>query len=379
MEPRQRLEEAERIVVKIGSAVFLREGVRVDRPAFASLVEGLDGLLRDDRSIFVVSSGAVAMGRQWLGEQARPTREIPQLQAFAATGQSRLMEMWETEFSHYNRKVAQILFSRDDLSERNRYLNARRTLERLERFGTVPVINENDTVATEELRFGDNDELAAMTAGLVGADALVLLSDVEGLKEVVEGPDGRREYGATVETIAIDDPRVDEWAGPSDSNVGTGGMLSKVRSARIAARSGIPTAVAPGKRPGVLGELVAGQPVGTVFEPGEQEGVAGRKVWLGSGAMASGTVVCDDGARAAICDEGASLLPSGVVSVEGDFDEGEVIELVDESGQRFGRGSSVYSAEDLRQIAGVHSSDIESVLGFKVLDEAVHRDHLIVL
>lgn len=376
---RQKLVQTRRAVVKIGSAIFLKESGRIDRPAFASLVEGIDDLMRRGWKVTVVSSGAVAMGRQWLGEVDTPTREIPKLQALAAMGQSRLMKMYEAEFLHYDRKVAQILFSRGDLSDRGRYLNARRTLQRLESLGAVPVINENDTVATEELRFGDNDELAAMTAGLVGADTLVLLSDVEGLKRVREGRDGERLYGETVPAIDVDDPRIDEWAGPSDSHVGTGGMISKVRAARGAARSGAVTVVAPGKRAGVLSAIASGEAVGTVFTPGDEASVGGRKVWLGGGAIARGEVVCDAGARDAIRQQGASLLPSGIAEVKGEFDEGEVVELVDEEGISFGRGLSVYSAEDLRAVAGAHSSEIESILGFTILDEAVHRDNLVVL
>ena len=378
MDARRRLEEAGRIVVKIGSAVFLREGGQVDRPAFASLVEGLDSLRCDGRTVTVVSSGAVAMGHQWLGDDADSTREIPRLQAYAAMGQSRLMEMYETEFSHYGRKVAQILFSRDDLSSRSRYLNARRTLGQLEEFGAVPVINEHDTVATEELRFGDNDELAAMTSGLVDADVLILLSDVEGLKQVEEDSEGTRRYGKRVPVIDVDDPRVDEWAGPSDTGVGTGGMISKVRAARVAARSGVVTVIAPGKRRNVLQQIVGGRDVGTVFDPGGDDGIAGRKLWLGSGARARGSIVCDEGACTAICRRGASLLPSGILEVEGDFDEGQVVDLVDRDGEAVGRGLSVYSAEDLTAIAGAQSSEIEAILGFKVLDAAVHRDNLLV-
>ncbi len=379
MDVRSQLADAKRVVVKIGSAVFVKDGNRVDRPAFASLVEGLDAVLRDGRAVVVVSSGAVAMGRQCAGEQADDSRDIPRLQALAAMGQSRLMEMWETEFSHYDRKVAQILFSRGDLSERTRYLNARRTIGKLENLGAVPVINENDTVATEELRFGDNDELAAMTAGLVGADALVLLSDVEGFKEVTIDAAGNREYGRTFDVIAVDDPRVDEFAGPSEDNLGTGGMVSKVRAARIAARSGVITAIAPGKQPRVLQRLVVGESVGTVFDPADAEQVAGRKVWLGSGAIAQGEIRCDRGAREAIQKRGASLLPSGILEVNGQFEEGEVVELVDQQGELFGRGLSVYRADDLRQIAGCQSDAIEAKLGFKLLDEAVHRDDLVVL
>lgn len=379
MDSRERLKNTRRAVVKIGSAVFMKSNGSVDRPAFACFVEGLDDLIRRGWAVTVVSSGAVAMGRQRLGRAGRPSREIPRLQAYAALGQSRLMEMYEAEFSHYGHEVAQVLFSRGDLSDRRRYLNARNTLAMIEELGAVAIINENDTVATEELRFGDNDELAAMTAGLVGAQTLILLSDVEGLKEVIETDDGERRFGEKVDSIGVDDPRVDRWAGPSTSGVGTGGMISKVRAARIASRTGSPTVIAPGKMRGVLQQIADGKVVGTLFEPGATRYAAGRKVWLGSGAIPRGKIVCDEGARRAVEQSGASLLPSGIVSMEGDFEEGEVVDVVDESGEVFARGLSVYNSEDLRSIAGQQSADIESILGFKILDAAIHRDNLIVL
>ena len=379
MNPRVRLEQTRHVVVKIGSAVFFKEGRHVDRPAFACLIEGIDDLIRRGWGVTVVSSGAVAMGRQRLNTSAGEDRDIPMLQAYAAMGQSRLMEMYEAEFSHYGHQVAQILFSRDDLSERRRYLNARRTLSRLATFGAVPVINENDTVATDELRFGDNDELAAMTVGLVGAQTLILLSDVNGLKRAYTDEEGERRLGEKIDEINVDDPRIDQWAGPSENGVGRGGMISKVRAARIAARAGAVTVIARGKEPGILAKIASGQPVGTLFEPGAERAVAGRKVWLGSGAMIQGTIVCDGGARRAIMEQGASLLPSGITDVRGNFEDGEVVAIADAQGSVFARGLSVYGAEQLREIAGAHSSDIESILGFKILDEAVHRDNLLVL
>lgn len=379
IELRRRLKNTSHAVVKIGSAVFLKEGIRVDRPAFAGLVEGVDTLIRKGWKVTIVSSGAVAMGCQRLGGTEDSTREIPRLQALAAMGQSRLMEMYETEFSHYDREVAQVLFSRGDLSDRGRYLNARRTLEMLHDFGAVAVINENDTVATEELRFGDNDELAAMTAGLLGADTLILLSDVEGLKSATIDADGTRVLGEKIDAIDVDDPRIDQWAGPSTTGVGTGGMISKVRAARVAARLGTLTVIAPGKRPGVLQELAAGRNVGTLFDPGNEEVTGGRKTWLGGGAMARGEIVCDDGARRAVVNGGASLLPSGIVTVRGTFEEGGIVDLVDEEGDPFARGVAVYGSEDLRAIAGEQSSKIEAILGFRIVDEAVHRDNLVLL
>ena len=378
MNDRERVKKSRRVVVKIGSAVFLRGHRAVDRPAFASLVEGIDGLIQQGWSVTVVSSGAVAMGKEWLGELAQSRREIPLLQAYAALGQARLMKMYEDEFAHYGRKVAQVLFSRGDLSDRRRYLNARQTLATLEELGAVAVINENDTVATEELRFGDNDQLAAMTAGLVGAEVLVLLSDVEGLKEVEIDEGGGRRFGEKVDTISVEDPRLDLWAGPSASGVGTGGMISKVKAARLAARMGSVTIIAPGKKAGVLQRIALGEEVGTLFYPGEGRSVGGKKVWLGSGAMARGRIRCDQGARRAVVERGASLLPSGILAVEGEFPDGEVVELVDEQGESFARGISVYSSEDLAAIAGHQSEEIERILGFTVLDAAVHRDNLLV-
>lgn len=368
-----------RAVIKIGSAVFLKDRVQVDRPAFASLVEGVDALIRRGWAVTLVSSGAVAMGRQWLGTRDLESREIPRLQAYAALGQSRLMEMYEAEFGHYGQKVAQILFTRGDLSDRSRYLNARHTLATLEELGAIPVINENDTVATEELRFGDNDELAAMTTGLVGAQALILLSDIQGLRRAEVGSDGKRRLGELISSISVDDPRLDEWAGPSITGVGTGGMISKVRAARTAARMGAATVIVPGKERGILQRLADGENVGTFFDPGEYRPTHGKKVWLGTGALARGMILCDAGAQRAVKEGGASLLPSGIVAVRGEFNEGEVVEIADEAGKVFARGLAVYSAEELRAIAGHHSDEIEAILDYKVLDAAIHRDNLLVL
>lgn len=379
MTDRGNLSAARHWIVKIGSSVFLRDEQNVDRPTFASLVGEVDALVRAGHRVTIVSSGAVALGREHLGwSDARGASDITDLQALAALGQSRLVQMYENELAHYDRKVAQILFSRADLDDRERFLNARRALERLHRFGAIPVINENDSVATEELRFGDNDRLAAMTCGVEQADLLVLLSDVEGIMEVEERG-GEQTFGDRISEITVDDPNLDEVAGPTGSSVGTGGMVSKVVAARIAARVGAPTIVGPGKRRGVLESLRAGENVGTLIDPGDQEELEGKKVWLGAGARAVGTVVCDEGARRAILEEGASLLPSGIVRVEGDFGEGGVVELRDPDRALLARGIAVYGSEDLRQIAGHHSDEIPEILGHRVLDCAVHRDSLVLL
>lgn len=379
MTDRGDLSEARHWIVKIGSSVFLRDEQNVDRPTFTSLVREVDALLRAGHRVTIVSSGAVALGREHLGwSGARGASDITDLQALAALGQSRLVQMYENELAHYDRKVAQLLFSRADLDDRERFLNARRALERLHRFGAIPVINENDSVATEELRFGDNDRLAAMTCGVEQADLLVLLSDVEGILEVEERS-GEQKFGDRISEISVDDPNLDEVAGPTDSTVGTGGMVSKVVAARIAARVGAPTVVGPGKQLGVLESLRAGENVGTLIDPGDREELEGKKVWLGAGARAVGTVVCDAGARRAILEEGASLLPSGIVRIEGDFGEGGVVELRDVDGGLLARGIAVYGSEELRQIAGHQSDEIPEILGHRILDCAVHRDSLVLL
>jgi len=380
MTQRMDLSQARHWIVKIGSSVFLRDERHVDRPTFAGLVRDVDALLRGGHRVTIVSSGAVALGRERLGwPEVDGDSDITDQQALAALGQSRLVQMYESELSHYDRKVAQILFSRADLDDRERFLNARRALQRVHQFGAVPIINENDSVATEELRFGDNDRLAAMTCGVEQADVLVLLSDVDGIYDVEETDQGERVFGDRLSAIGVSDPKLDEIAGPSDSDVGTGGMVSKVIAARIAARMRAPTVVAPGKRSGILTRLEAGEDLGTSIAPGDREELAGKKVWLGASARAVGTIYCDRGAREAVVERGASLLPSGITEIEGEFGEGSVVELRDENGELFARGVAVYGADDLQRIAGRQSELIDEILGYRIFDCAVHRDSLVLL
>ncbi|AWV88362.1 glutamate 5-kinase [Bradymonas sediminis] len=376
---RSAIAEAEHWVVKLGSAVFLGDSRQLDRPVFTALIEDISKLLRRGKRVTLVSSGAVALGREHLGWPEDGGASIPCLQAYAAVGQSRLMQLYADEFVHHGHKIAQILFSRADLDARRRFLNARMTLERLHQMGVVPIINENDTVATEELRFGDNDRLAAMTCGVVHADMLVILSDVEGIFEVEQASDGSRKFGERIAQIEADDPHLMEIAGPSISGVGTGGMTSKVQAAQIAARMGVPTVIARGKRRGVLGEIADQKDVGTLIGADRDAGLAGKKVWLGTGARPVGRLLCDAGAVRALRERGASLLPSGVLSVEGAFDEGAVVELSDEHGVAFARGISVYGSSDIERIAGHHSDEIVGRLGFRILDTIVHRDGLVMI
>lgn len=375
---RERVVRAQHWVIKLGSNVLLREAMQLDRPTFASLIQGMDALIKRGHRVTVVSSGAVALGRQALGGLARP-KSIPKLQALAALGQSRLIQLYEREFGFYGRDVAQLLLSRYDLDDRHRYLNARHALQAVHEYGAIPIINENDSVATEELRFGDNDQLAAMTCGLAQAELLVILSDVDGVYEV-DDSSGQRRFTTRISQIEAMSPHLDEIAGPSASSVGTGGMVTKIVASRIASRFGVPTVIAPGKRAGVLEALAQGQDVGTLLLPSSSvSAVAGKKVWLGAGAVAVGELWLDAGAVRALKERGASLLSSGLRKVVGEFDEGAVVDLMGPDGQAFARGVCVYPARDLRLLCGVKSDQIEAVLGYKIIDEVIHRDDLVVL
>ncbi len=374
---------ARTLVVKVGSAVLVGGAQGLERGAFCRLVEMLAGLLSVGHRVVLVTSGAVAMGRRKLGILTKPRGEagIPVLQALAALGQSQLIQHYESEFAHYGYHVAQLLLTRDDFHHRRRFLNARLALEAVHRLGAVPVINENDTVATDEIKVGDNDQLAALVATLIGADRVVLLSDIDGLYDADprSNPEARR-----LPVVRAFDPGLDPMVGDTHGGaaaVGTGGMRTKLLAARIAARSGIPLIVAPGRRPGVLPEVLQGtSATGTLFvpEPGVDRLVS-REAWIGLGARAQGRLWCDDGARRAVLERGASLLPSGVLRVEGDFSEGDVVELVNGAGVAFARGLAISEADAVRRIAGAQSAQIEALLGYHVLDAVVHRDNLVLL
>jgi glutamate 5-kinase len=376
---REQLKQITHWVIKLGSNVLLDAHGGLDRVAFVSLVKEINTLIDEGCEVTVVSSGAVALGRARLGHPPDLKRDIPTLQALAALGQPHLLKLYEEEFGHYGRHTAQMLLTRSDLDNRARYVNARRALERVRSLGAVPIINENDTVATEELRFGDNDQLAAMACGVEGAQVLVILSDVDGIFEVEHRTDGARHFTSRISHMDADAARLDEIAGPSISGVGTGGMMTKVKAARIAARFGVSTVVAPGKRVGVLGAIRRGEDVGTLLMAGERDGEAfkGRKVWLSAGAVPVGEVWCDVGAELAMRERGASLLPRGITRVDGEFHEGDVIACVSTSGERFAVGLAVYGADAMRELVGAHTEEIEARLGYHVLDCVMHRDNMV--
>ncbi|ABF87554.1 glutamate 5-kinase [Myxococcus xanthus DK 1622] len=370
---RTALRSARRVVVKIGTNALTNATGRFNRQHFDALGQDLLWAAQG-RELVVVSSGAIALGVERLGLPSRP-RDIPGKQACAAVGQSRLVQAYEEAFAAHGKAVAQVLLTHEDVQERRRYLNVKHTLERLLTAGVVPVINENDTVSVDELKFGDNDTLAGLVAGVVDADALVLLSDVEGLYT----GDPRRDAGAELlATVMQVTPEVLALATGTSSGVGTGGMSTKVRAAARASDSGIHCVITSGAVPGRLRAVLEGADVGTHFEPTGSRRSA-RAAWIAHALRARGTLTVDAGAREAIVTGKRSLLPSGVRGVEGDFGRGDPVDLVDAEGAVFARGLAAYDANELRRIAGHRTADIEAVLGYRYLDEAVHRDDLAVL
>ena len=359
------LADVKRLVVKVGSRLLAespaaRPAILADDIAHLRATRGID--------IVVVSSGAIALGNRVLGHTRRPT-ELPALQAAAAVGQGKLLQQWDHAFSAHGLHIGQLLLTHDDIADRKRFLNARHTLQALLRAGAVPVINENDSVAIEEIKYGDNDLLAALVCNLVSADALIVLTDVDGLA----GADGRRiSLVRDIEREAV--PMVRPASG---DGVGSGGMGSKIKAAKAACQSGVITVVAPGRRAHVLSEVLGGTDVGTLFQPADAR-LSSRKHWIAYAGKPAGRIVVDEGAHRALVEQGRSLLPAGVVRVDGHFDLGDVVVLVNTQEIEFARGLAGYRAEDIRRIGGLHSAAIEATLGYKYLDAVVHRDDLVV-
>lgn len=367
------LPRARRIVVKIGSALLTDGGQRLDTRAIAIWVEQLAGLHRAGIEIAIVTSGAVAAGMQRLGRSTRP-HALYELQAMAAVGQMGLVRAYEAAFETHGIQAAQVLLTHDDLTHRQRYLNARSTLRALLDFRVVPVINENDTVATEEIRFSDNDTLAALVANLVEADALVILTDQKGLFE----RDPRQDPSAAlVQEGMAGDPRLLAMAGGSGS-LGRGGMRTKLLAAEKAARSGAATVIVSGRESNVLPRLFKGESIGTYLQP-TQTRLAARKQWLAGQLVVRGQLALDAGAVKAIREAGKSLLPIGVKAVDGDFGRGEIVACVDAAGAEVARGLVNYSADDARRIIGHASDEIESILGYVDEPELIGRDNMVVV
>jgi glutamate 5-kinase len=364
---------ARRIVVKIGTGALTNATGRFSREHFDALASDLLWAA-EGRELVVVSSGAIALGVERLGYAQKP-KDMPGKQACAAAGQSRLMRAYEDAFEAGGRKVAQVLLTHEDVQDRRRYLNARHALTRLIEERVVPIINENDTVSIDEIKFGDNDTLAGLVPALLEADALVILSDVE----AVYDSDPRANPAAKpLAEIAEVTPEVLALAGGAVSGVGTGGMSTKVRAAAKVTEVGVRCVIASGRVPGRLRQVLRGKPVGTLFERRQSRRNA-RTAWIAHALHPRGRLRVDEGAKKAVLEKKKSLLPSGIRQVEGNFNQGDPVDLVDPSGAAFARGLAAYGADELRLIAGKKSSEIESVLGYLGLDEAVHRDDLAVL
>jgi glutamate 5-kinase len=365
--------DAKVLVVKVGSSLVTGEGRGVDAEAIARWAAQVAALRRDGRSVILVSSGAIAEGMQRLGWKRRP-HSMHELQAAAAVGQMGLVQCYESCFRQHGLHTAQVLLTHADMADRQRYLNARSTLRTLLALGVVPVINENDTVVTDEIKVGDNDTLAALVTNLVEGDALVILTDQAGLYE----SDPRRGEAKLVRRAEAEDPRLEAMAGGSGSALAKGGMLTKVHAARRAARSGAHTVIASGREPDVLLRLARGEHLGTLLTA-RTAPIAARKQWLADHLSVGGKVTLDAGAVKALVRDGKSLLPIGVVAVAGDFARGEIVGCVDGEGREVARGLVNYSAEETRRIMRRPSGEIESVLGYVDEPELIHRDNLVLL
>lgn len=371
---RSEFAQAKRVVVKIGSSLLTDGGRGLNKQAIADWVGQMAGLKHQGVDVVLVSSGSVAEGMARLKLKARP-KTLHELQAAASVGQMGLVRRFEDEFQTHGLLAAQVLLTHDDLSDRQRYLNARSTLLTLLDFGAIPVINENDAVATEEIRFGDNDTLGALVANLVEADLLILLTDQIGLFDANPSlnPDAK-----LISSVSVNESLLDEVAGGSISGLGRGGMFTKVRAARLAARSGAATVIVSGKIDRVVNRVFAGEELGTYLIPNIAP-LAARKQWLAGQLQLKGSVILDDGAVRILKDAGKSLLAVGVKQVQGTFQRGDLVSCRDTQGNEIARGLINYGAEDAAKIAGKPSSDFESLLGYADEDELIHRDNLVLV
>ena len=364
---------ARRIVVKVGTGVLSKGDLRLHRPTMAALAGELSDLRAGGREVVLVSSGAILAGMAALGFARRP-QQIPLKQAAAAVGQSHLMRAYEEAFQPHGQRVAQVLLTREDLRHRSRYLNARNTLFALLRLRVIPIINENDTVAVDEIRFGDNDTLSALVAHVAEADLLVILTDTDG----VYTADPRRHPDATLIPVVGAEVRGAFCADEGASPTGSGGMSSKLAAARQAAQAGVPTVVANGFVQGILGRILAGEEVGTLFLHRALP-MRGRKRWLAFASVPRGAIAVDAGAREALLKGGKSLLASGIRATRGTFKGGDPVSILGPDRAEFARGLTNYGREDVERIKGLRSGEIEAALGSKPFDEVIHRDNLAIL
>ena len=368
------MSRGKRIVVKVGTSTLTGADGRVDRAWLADLARQTSQLRAAGNHVVIVSSGAIAAGVEAMGLSSRPS-ELSALQAAAAIGQVRLIGTYDTIMAAAGTRVAQVLLTRHDTGHRQSYVYACRTLERLLEMGIVPVVNENDTTAVDEIRFGDNDTLAALVGVMVHAGLVVLLTDIEGLYDHDPGSDDSAVLFERIEELTDD---VVAAAGGAGSTFGTGGMATKLDAARILMKAGIPMVVCDGHRPDVLVQAFAGEPVGTYFAGGEGE-IEARKLWIAFARHTQGAIVVDPGAKDALCLRGTSLLPAGVIRVEGHFPQGAPVSVVDEAGLELARGLSDFASDDLERVMGHTSAEIATMEPAIVGREVIHRDRLVIL
>ncbi len=374
MNARNAIVKKQRWVFKLGSSLLTNHGQGLDQQAIGEWVAQLAELYQQGRRFIIVSSGAVAEGIKRLGWRSRPSA-LHELQAAAAVGQMGLVQAWESKFQHYGIHTAQILLTHEDLTDRRRYLNARTTMRTLLDLGVVPVVNENDTVTTEEIRFGDNDSLAALVANLVEAEVLLLMTDQAGLFDA----DPRTNTDAQLISEAkAHDHSLDAMVMGAAGSLGRGGMRTKIRAARLAARSGASTLIADGREPGVILRLTKGEALGTLLLP-DSGPLAARKQWLAGHLQPHGQLVLDKGAVQVVREQGRSLLSVGVSAVKGSFTRGEVVSCFDEVGNEVARGLVNYSADETGRIMRRSSKEIEAILGYVDEPELIHRDNLVLV
>ena len=374
MSKRQHIKTSKRCVIKIGSALLTNDGAGLNKAGIATWVKQIANLRKSGVEVVLVSSGAVAEGMCRLGLTKRP-ESLHELQAAAAVGQMGLIQSYESEFQKYNLHTAQILLTHDDLSNRQRYLNARNTVRSLLDLGVVPIINENDSVVTDEIRFGDNDTLAALVANLIEADYLLILTDQNGLFD--RNP---REHddAQLISEASADDNSLAAMAEGGAGTFGRGGMATKVSAAKLAARSGTSTLIAAGKEENIIEKMFSGEELGTLLYA-EQNPVAARKQWLAGHLQIKGKLILDDGAIKKLCGSGSSLLAVGVSDVQGEFSRGEIVSCITSEGKEIARGLVNYNSDDVAKIKGKASIDIESVLGYIDDAELIHRDNLVLI
>jgi glutamate 5-kinase len=362
-----------RLVIKIGSNILASAEQGLNTRRLRSITKDISHAIDMGFEVVIVSSGAVAAGLKKLGLKGKPDG-IKLKQAAAAIGQSSLMWAYEHHFAKFDKKVAQVLLTRDDIADRQRYINAKNTLFTLISYGVIPLINENDPIAVDEIKFGDNDMLAALAASLVEADMLVILSDVEGLYS----KDPKYKTARIIKCVEKITPDIEKLSGSKGSTVGTGGMYSKVLASKQAVDHGIPVVIMNGRKSGLIKKLLHGNKVGTYFKPKKQK-LSSKKGWIAYGVKSKGAIHIDEGAVKALTSMGRSLLPSGITRIEGNFEVGDYVRCVSKTGKKIAKGLTNYSSKDLARIKGKKTSEIEEILGYKYSDEIIHRDNLVVV